>query len=891
MNKYIIIALVCFSGSTIAQQTIIEGVLQDSVGNGLEFATVMAFNKSDNSTESYSLTDTDGKFKLILVEGKPYIIKYRYLGYKPQEEEIITRGKLMKLNPVLTESAVLLDGVEVVYELPITIRGDTVTYKADAFTNGQERKLGNLLEKLPGFEVSPEGEIKVQGKMVDKVLIDGKEFFDGDSKMATKNIPADVVDKLDLVRNYSEVGPMQGLGNDESLALNIQLKDGNKSMLFGDIEVGAGPDSKYFVHPNMFYYSEKTSINFIGDMNNIGKQAFTMSDYFRFNGGFRSIGSQRGSSFTLSADELGLALMENNRALKINSSLAALNISHNPNNKWSISGYGIASGIDAKLKSLSFRNYIRSQSETSELTESELDQNLISGLAKLDITYKPSPRAHFGYQSFFKSSSIKDFDNRISTFGTTINPLIESNNRAPFSFDQKLEFYNTINPKNILSIEASWEHKKQTSGYNLNTEYKPFENVLPLDSANQYVLAQDASINTDKIEAAANYYYLFNPRNHFNITAGISNSNQDYQSGIQQILDDGSTKVLADDVFANDSRFTFIDSYLSLHYKARLGKLTVSPGINWHYYNTNDTQAGTSIKNNKALWLPDLFAKYDFGSAETLTFNYSLNAEFTDIKNLGRAIILRNYTSLFTGNRQLTNSVYHQLNLSYMNFNMFNFTTFYLMANYQKKQDDITESVSYQGTDRLSFPTNTMDANDILYFNGSFEKKFALIKIKLSAGLNYLNMQNLVELESNRNYSLKQNYNLAFESNLSGFINFEVGLEKSWSKYESANTSQQYANTSPFASMELVFGGFMFVADYDYNNYQTGDSEVSSEYDFLNASLYYRKKGSAWEFKLAGDNLLNTEYIRRDSFDDNAISTYQYFVQPRYFMLTVMYDL
>ena len=83
----------------------------------------------------------------------------------------------------------------------------------------------------------------------------------------------------------------------------------------------------------------------------------------------------------------------------------------------------------------------------------------------------------------------------------------------------------------------------------------------------------------------------------------------------------------------------------------------------------------------------------------------------------------------------------------------------------------------------------------------------------------------------------------------------------------------------------------MFVADYTYNKYQSANSEVVSEYDFLNASLYYRQPGSAWEFKLAGNNLLNTESIRRDSFDDNVISTYQYFVQPRYFMLTVMYDL
>jgi hypothetical protein len=892
MNKLIILAaFLCLSLSGSAQQTIVEGVLKDSVGSPLEFATVMAFNKSDESTESYALTNSDGYFKLKLVEGKPYIIRYRYLGYETAEEEIVAKGSVMKLMPVLTEEAVMLDGVEVVYEFPITMNGDTISYKAEAFSNGKERKLGNLLEKLPGFEVSPEGEIKVQGKMVDKVLIEGKEFFSGDSKMATKNIPADVVDRLDLIRDYNNVGPMQGLGTDESLALNIRLKDGNKSMWFGDIEAGAGPDNRYLAHPNLFYYSPKTSINFIGDLNNIGEQAFTMQDYFRFNGGFRSIGSNGGSTFNLSSDELGLALMENNRAFNINSSLAAMNITHNPNKKWSISGYGIASGIDARLKSSSFRNYIRAQSQTNELTESELDQNLFSGLAKIDVTYKPSRKLFLGYQSFLKKSSIEDFDNRISTFGSTINPLRERNTRAPFSFDQKLEFYNTLNQKNILSVEASWEHKKQTSGYFLNTENKPFSTVLPLDTTSQYLLDQDVRINTDKIESAINYYYLLNQRNHLNVTAGVTSSIQDYQSSIRQTLDDGSVKNLSDNAFVNDSKFNFIDTYLSLHYKAKIGKLTLSPGINLHNYNTNDTQSGVSRQSSKTLWLPDLFAKYDFGSSENLTFNYGLKAEFTDIKKLGRAITIRNYTSLFSGNRQLQNIVFHQLNLSYMNFDMFNFTNFYLMVNYQKRQDDITESVSYQGTDRLSFPTNTIEANDMLFINGSFEKKFTFMKAKLEAGINYTSMQNLVELESNRNFSFKQNYKLSFESNFVNIPNIEIGLENSWSDYTSANVAQKYTNTSPFANIEAIVGDFVLVADYTYNNYQADNSQISSEYDFLNTSVYYRKSGSPWEFKVAGNNLLNTEYIRRDSFDDNVISTYQYFVQPRYFMFTVMYDL
>ena len=152
-------------------------------------------------------------------------------------------------------------------------------------------------------------------------------------------------------------------------------------------------------------------------------------------------------------------------------------------------------------------------------------------------------------------------------------------------------------------------------------------------------------------------------------------------------------------------------------------------------------------------------------------------------------------------------------------------------------------------------------------------------------------MQNLIEMESNRNYLLRQSYNLSFETNFSGFPNFEIGLEQSFSDYTSVGAARKFTTTSPFANIEAVFGDFMLIADYTYNKYKTENSDLSSEYDFLNASLYYRKNGSPWEFKLAGDNLLNTEFIRRDSFNDNLISTYKYFVQPRYFILTVMYDL
>jgi hypothetical protein len=120
--------------------------------------------------------------------------------------------------------------VEVVSEMPVSMKGDTLTYKTDAFTTGTERKLEDVLEKLPGFQVDENGDVKVQGKNVDKVLVDGKPFFDGNTKLATKNLPANAVDRVQVLKNFNEVGPMRGMDTNETLALNIELKDGKKNM-------------------------------------------------------------------------------------------------------------------------------------------------------------------------------------------------------------------------------------------------------------------------------------------------------------------------------------------------------------------------------------------------------------------------------------------------------------------------------------------------------------------------------------------------------------------------------------------------------------------------------------------------------------------------------------
>jgi hypothetical protein len=150
-----------------------------------------------------------------------------------------------------------LDAVELTYEMPVQIKGDTLIYNADSFKNGTERKLEDVLEKLPGVEVMEDGGIEVEGQRVQKVMVDGKDFFDGDTRIATKNIPSNVVDKIQVLKNYSEQRQLSGVrNNQDNVAINIKLKEGKTNFWFGEVKVGGGAstdEALYVAQPKLFY--------------------------------------------------------------------------------------------------------------------------------------------------------------------------------------------------------------------------------------------------------------------------------------------------------------------------------------------------------------------------------------------------------------------------------------------------------------------------------------------------------------------------------------------------------------------------------------------------------------------------------------------------------------
>ena len=211
MKKFLVLFFV--TSISFSQNIKFEGFIQDVGKSPLEMANVMAVNQVTKAMDSYAITNDKGKYSLNLKPNSNYIIKVSYLGMQSKEISLATVATNIVQNITLESGGIELEGVEIVREMPVSIKGDTIVYNADSFKSGTERKLEDVLKKLPGVEVNADGEIEVEGKKVTKLMIEGKDFFDGDTKLGVKNIPADAIDKIQVLRNFNDVSALKGLEN------------------------------------------------------------------------------------------------------------------------------------------------------------------------------------------------------------------------------------------------------------------------------------------------------------------------------------------------------------------------------------------------------------------------------------------------------------------------------------------------------------------------------------------------------------------------------------------------------------------------------------------------------------------------------------------------------
>ena len=907
MNKIILAILLLFSLSVSAQSIKVRGTINDSIGKPLELANVIATVKGSGAIESYGITNYEGRFQLDLPVNNSYILKASFLGFESVEKEITIpeNGNDLTQDFVLRTLENILDGVEIVYEMPVTVRGDTIVYNADSFTNGTERKLEDIMKKLPGVEINDDGEIEVEGKAVTKVMVEGKDFFDGDSKLATKNIPADAVDKVEVLRNYNEVDQMRGLGNDQdNVAINIKLKEGKKNFWFGEVTAGAGiadEDGKYLVHPKLFYYSPKYSINIITDFNNIGEVPFTFRDYFKFTGGFRNFNRGGGTRFDISQSDLGFALTQNNRAKEIETKFFAGNFSWEASDKWDLSGFAILSDNKTNIVTNSIRNYI--VSNAVETTSSINDQRTQLGMAKISSIYKPNGDFQLDYDALFKTSKQTENNETLSLFEEDTNNINEEKENTPSSINQNANFYYTLNDDNIFAGQVQHLYQDEDPFYNAIVDLLPFSGIIPVDEdQDRFNINQDKNITTNKLDAKIDYYYVINNKSNINFTLGSTLSSQQFDSNIFQLLDNNDridfseTPEIGGETFPliNDVQYNFTDLFFGTHYKFKTGKFTFTPGLTLHNYVVKNEQLGSSETLNDWNVLPDLNILLELKKSESLRFNYGISSEYTDVNKYAEAYVFNDYNRMFKGNRNLENSLSHNYNLNYFSFNMFNYTNISGSLNYSRKIDAIKNRSLLVGINQVSAPIN-MDSNfpdETFSGMGRFSKRIKKIQIKLSANVAYSTTNNLINTDIAESTSFTQNYKGSVRSNFNKWPNFEVGYSRIINEYDQGGLKQTFFTDSPFANIDVRFlKHFTLTADWNFYNYSDAANTIENKYSFLGANLYYQEKDSHWEFKIQATNILDTEFTNSDSFNDEFNTTTQYFVLPRILMFIVKYDL
>ena len=273
----------------------VTGVVVDSTGAGLPGATVVALTREDSVMARFSTTNRDGAFTLRRVPEGAYILQATYVGFRMHRQDMDLSGSDYDAGTIMLEpSTVELDELVVGAEhIPIVVKADTLEYNAAAFATRPNDMVEDLLRRLPGIEVEDDGTIRAQGEEVEKVLVEDKEFFGSDPSIATRNLPANVVEKVQVYDKASDMEEFTGIEDGEDVkTINLDLKEEAEKGYFGHLTGGYGSEERYDGDVSINRFNSSTQLSLIGNVNNVNRQNFSFSDIVTMMGGLEAMGGR-----------------------------------------------------------------------------------------------------------------------------------------------------------------------------------------------------------------------------------------------------------------------------------------------------------------------------------------------------------------------------------------------------------------------------------------------------------------------------------------------------------------------------------------------------------------------------------------------------------------------
>ncbi|MCD8447895.1 carboxypeptidase-like regulatory domain-containing protein [Tenacibaculum finnmarkense] len=879
MRKYILVLVLFFYFIKNYSQNIVSGIIKSKT-ELLVGANILAKPLTKGAKFSYAVTNVNGKYTLKLTKNALYKFTISFVGCITLKEDILLNTSKLTKNFNLKEDPNELQEIIINYKEPIVVKKDTTTYRVKSFVNGKEHKLREVLKKLPGVEVDRNGNVTVKGKKVTTVLVENKEFFTGDSKLAVNNIPADVVKEIQVIEDYHESDLLKGFETSEEVALNINLKEDKKQFAFGDMEIGAGIKDRYIFHPTLFKYSKKTSYSFIGDANNTSNKSFTLKDYINYEGGLDT--DNLSEIFSSSVAKL----LRNKEFYDNKHYFGGLNFQYetNPKNRWT--AFFIALQDKTDVAQQQNNDYIIDDIQEQRVTHENLNQSVLLG--KLQLKSAPSKKLRIklenkleiisGLNNLENESNLINNNNLIFSKNNNVNTL---SLQSGLKIERKINEYHTSQAKLHVKFSKVSENQKWLANNNI------FSSQIPITPSANLNVTQNIENKKYEFKSLLKHFWIVNPVNHLFFSLKNNLFATDYNNNIQQLLI-GENKIF--DNFKNNSLDKQLFSSVCIKYKYLLGDVFFTTQLEYLNYIRSTSQFLEDKIYNNFFLLPQFEANWEIDNKRSLKFSYLLKNKFPRYQDFFINNSLHDFNAVRLGNINLRESNYHTFRIYFRKYQSYGWS-FYPRINYKIIKSRLQNKYLSKGIYYINTPVNTTLPDKEL--NISTRVVYGYKYWRASLRTSYVN-RNYVSFNANKEILATNNSFSVFGGFKSMYIkgpNIDVSFNHNYNTNKNLFFNSISDRTKFNLALDYDINDWQFKAETRYSYFKNKTSKTTNTFNETNASIFYQKEDSMWGFELKATNIGNNAHRISSSLSDILFYETKTRLFPRTILAKVVYKI
>jgi len=924
MKKFFIttVMMLLSLGELWAQQISVSGSLQDGqTRTPLIGATVVLIPQRDTSQKLFGLTDAQGHFQIGNLTSGNYRLSISYLGYQSLQRTIaIEKSQSLNLGVFyLQPTKTILQEVKVVGQVPPSqMKGDTVEYNAQAYKTNPNATAEDLVGKMPGIIVNSDGSVTAHGETVQKVLVDGKPFFGNDPTTALRNLPAEIVDKVEVFDKMSDQAQFTGFddGNTQK-TINIVTRADRRNGQFGKLYAGYGTDSRYSLGGNINFFNGDRRISVIGMSNNVNQQNFAFQDLLGVTGGGGGFGGGRGGY--RGAGGIGNFLVGQQNGIVTTNSIG-LNYSDDWGKKITVTGSYFFNTSHNNNQQTIDRTYFVSQNANQLYHENDLSSSTnYNHRFNLRMEYQINDKNSLIFTPSFNTQEYNSSSSVAGAYYTPDSVMISQTNtqrnshNTGYNFSDNLLWRHAFNKKGrTLSVNLSTSLSEK-NGTNLllanNSYFKDPSNIF--DTTNQQSVLHS---HTNQIGATLDYTEPIGQKSQLLLTYNTSYTTGESDKNTYQFDPIKQEYANLDTGLTNNYKSYYTANQFGASYRYRANNnLFFTAGLSYQIANLEGDRTfpmNTTIKRNFYNLLGNAMMRYKIGNTKNLRVFFRTSTNAPSISQLQDVVDNSNPLQLTTGNPNLQQETTQSLFVRYSAVNTDKNKMFFAFLGVQQTQNNITnatitatqDSVLAHGVilnkgSQLTYPVNLNGYWSIRSFATlGLPLKFMKSNLNLSGGINFSRTPGLVNNQKNYANNFGVTFPIVISSNISENLDFTLSYTPNYNIVKNSiqpNLNSNYFSNAASARINWIFWkGFELDNNITYQKYSGLGETYDKPYLLWNISFgkhFFKKQNG--ELQLTVFDLLKQNRSINRNVTETYIENSTTSVLQQYFLLTFTYNL